>query len=430
MKKLLVSSLFMSALFIGLISFIPAHAADTGVNIWWPSSGAAVEGVQPFKAVLADTPLDQYYMFWQVGNGGYVMMGNSQQDYPHKEASVDLSGWKWNADGHYDITFIAQDLQGREIARKTVTITHGASISAPAQTMTAIVVPPASSFSLSKLYVSPSSPALAQAELWKYSRPNDALIMQKMGSQPTAVWLGGWNSDVTNDVEKVMDASKQQNAIPTFVAYNIPNRDCGSYSAGGVSSKDAYLSWINKVSTGIGSGEAIVILEPDALPSIDCLSDSAKNDRYAMLSSAIDILSSNAKTHVYLDAGNATWISATEMAKRLNTVGISKASGFSLNVSGFVSTSESTAYGEALSRLVNNKHFVIDTSRNGSGSNGEWCNPSGRTLGNKPTFVTGNPLIDAYLWIKTPGESDGTCNGGPSAGTWWPENALALGRDF
>ena len=42
----------------------------------------------------------------------------------------------------------------------------------------------------------------------------------------------------------------------------------------------------------------------------------------------------------------------------------------------------------------------------------------------RPTAQTGDPLVDALLWIKRPGESDGACNGGPPAGTWWPEDAL------
>ncbi|MGW5026607.1 glycoside hydrolase family 6 protein, partial [Streptomyces albidoflavus] len=46
-----------------------------------------------------------------------------------------------------------------------------------------------------------------------------------------------------------------------------------------------------------------------------------------------------------------------------------------------------------------------------------------------PTTRTGDPLLDAYLWIKRPGESDGSCRGGPSAGTWWPEYALGLARN-
>ena len=70
----------------------------------------------------------------------------------------------------------------------------------------------------------------------------------------------------------------------------------------------------------------------------------------------------------------------------------------------------------------------MDTSRNGRGAapGGAWCNPPGRLLGAAPTASTGNPLIDGYLWIKRPGESDGTCNGGPPAGTWWPAYALEL----
>ena len=76
------------------------------------------------------------------------------------------------------------------------------------------------------------------------------------------------------------------------------------------------------------------------------------------------------------------------------------------------------------------KHFIIDTSRNGIGStSGEWCNPKGQSLGSEPTTNTGNALVDALLWIKQPGESDGTCNGGPAAGTWWADYALGLGRN-
>ena len=78
--------------------------------------------------------------------------------------------------------------------------------------------------------------------------------------------------------------------------------------------------------------------------------------------------------------------------------------------------------------MLGNKPFVIDTSRNGKGSNGEWCNPSGRALGASPTANTGDPLVDAFFWLKAPGESDGACNGGPGAGTFWPEYALGLAQ--
>ena len=94
-----------------------------------------------------------------------------------------------------------------------------------------------------------------------------------------------------------------------------------------------------------------------------------------------------------------------------------------------VPTDPAATTGE-LSGLVDGKHFVIDTSRSGAGPSTpyEWCNPMGRSVGASPTTNTGHPLVDAYLWVKPPGESDGECNGGPGAGRWWPEYALGLAQ--
>ncbi|GAB2846216.1 glycoside hydrolase family 6 protein [Microbacterium insulae] len=93
--------------------------------------------------------------------------------------------------------------------------------------------------------------------------------------------------------------------------------------------------------------------------------------------------------------------------------------------------------------------FVIDTSRNGLGpwappegvypSPEDWCNPPDRGLGLRPDTRTGVALVDAYLWIKVPGESDGKCYRGtagpldpargiddPAAGQWFVEQAREL----
>ena len=43
-----------------------------------------------------------------------------------------------------------------------------------------------------------------------------------------------------------------------------------------------------------------------------------------------------------------------------------------------------------------------------------------------PGVRTGYAHVDAFLWVKNPGESDGTANGGPVAGQWWAEYALGL----
>ncbi|GAA3579410.1 hypothetical protein GCM10022197_41100 [Microlunatus spumicola] len=101
-------------------------------------------------------------------------------------------------------------------------------------------------------------------------------------------------------------------------------------------------------------------------------------------------------------------------------------------------------------------HFVLDTSRNGqgpwlpaagtyAGDPQVWCNPPGRGLGERPKAhpAKAYPQLDAYLWIKTPGQSDGQCNRGitgsttdpewggrtdPAAGAWFGRQALQLAR--
>jgi endoglucanase len=121
------------------------------------------------------------------------------------------------------------------------------------------------------------------------------------------------------------------------------------------------------------------------------------------------------------------------MAGRLNQVGVGKARGFSLNTANFFTTDESVGYGNAISGMTGGKPFVIDTSRNGAGPvEGDplyWCNPSGRALGVAPTTNTGNPQVDAFLWVKRPGESDGSCGGAPSAGRFMPQTAVALAQN-
>jgi endoglucanase len=271
-----------------------------------------------------------------------------------------------------------------------------------------------------------ANPAKQQQQQWQASRPNDAAQIAKIADQPKAIWIGSWNGNVQADVQKIV--TEAADTVPVFVSYNIPNRDCGSYSAGGSGSADAYTSWISSFAQGIGNRRTVVILEPDALAQISCLSADDQAQRYALLANAVQTFKSLGNTSVYIDAGHSGWIGAADMANRLNQAGIAKADGFVLNVSNFMTSADSITYGSQLAALVANKHFVIDTSRNGSGPTGDnaWCNPSGRSLGDKPTTQTNNPLVDAYFWVKYPGESDGTCNGGPSAGIWFADYALEL----
>jgi endoglucanase len=280
-----------------------------------------------------------------------------------------------------------------------------------------------------RLYVNPASPARAQADAWRRTRPADAAHMQRIAAQPQAIWLGEWARDIRGEVNRLVTEIQRAGAVPVFVVYNIPNRDCGLYSAGGARGGDAYRRWIQAFAQGLNRRRAVVILEPDGLASIDCLPIRLRDERMVLMREAVQVLTA-AGAAVYVDAGNANWRQPDEMARMLRNVGIERAQGFALNVSNFHGLAPNLAYGERLSRLVGGKHFIVDTSRNGRGAAVEanWCNARGQALGRAPTTNTGHPLADAYLWVKTPGQSDGTCNGGPRAGEWWADYALELSR--
>jgi endoglucanase len=223
-----------------------------------------------------------------------------------------------------------------------------------------------------------------------------------------------------------------------------------------------------------------------------------------MMNYAVDALKAHSNVSVYLDGTHSAWLGSGDAAHRLSQAGVARADGFFLNVSNYRLDSHLAKYGTWTSKCIafatnpsswglghfdwcasqyypaspndfstwtltdqwytDNvesqtwwystsllKHFVTDTSRNGQGpwtpatnypDPQDWCNPPDRGVGVRPTANTGNALIDAYLWIKIPGESDGECTRGlgpggstvdpewgridPAAGAWFPEMALDL----
>lgn len=267
--------------------------------------------------------------------------------------------------------------------------------------------------------------------------PEEARLIAKIADVPQARWLGEWSGEIETVSRNYVKAATRSGKVALFVAYNLPYRDCGQYSAGGASRGAQYEQWIAALARGIGSTHrAVVILEPDALGHLEdeCLSGPAKAERIELLRNAVTTLEALPGVSVYLDAGHPRWIAPEPMAERLRAAGVESARGFALNVSNYVATDECIDYGRRIvAELGSDVHFVVDTSRNGNGppnTEGEaaWCNPPGRALGERPTPKTGDPAVDAFLWIKNPGESDGTCAGGPAAGQWFHERALEMAR--
>jgi len=288
-------------------------------------------------------------------------------------------------------------------------------------------------------YVDPHSQAAEQARQWRSEgRTEEAAAIERISSQPVPAWLTS-SSEGTAQVRALTSSANEGGRSALLVAYDIPGRDCGSFSAGGAGSASAYRGWIDQVAAGISSRRATVILEPDAVAQTlsGCLSGKAVRERYGMLRYAVAKLKAEGHVTVYIDAGNPGWIKpVARLVKPLRKSGLAHADGFALNVSNFYATHSATTYGYALSSALGGAHFVIDTSRNGNGPDTSpadaptWCNPPGRALGSDPTTSTGQAMIDAYLWIKQPGDSDGTCRtGAPAAGSWWPQYALELARD-
>jgi endoglucanase len=252
--------------------------------------------------------------------------------------------------------------------------------------------------------------------------------MDRIAREPQADWFGA-PGRVEVAVRARVSRVRRAGALPLLVAYGIPFRDCGQYSRGGAPSAGAYRRWIAAFARGIGRRPAVVVLEPDGLAGLDCLSEPLQEQRLALIRFAVGLLTAKANVSLYVDAGHSLWHPASRMAARLRAVGAGRARGVSLNVSNFRFDAGEIRYGRTLESSVPGLHLVIDSSRNGRGPlGGAWCNPPGRGIGRRPEAVRGHPLVDAYLWIKRPGESDGTCRGGPPAGTWWPSYALGLAR--
>ncbi|WP_217999061.1 glycoside hydrolase family 6 protein [Nocardiopsis trehalosi] len=279
-----------------------------------------------------------------------------------------------------------------------------------------------------EFYADPDS----QVMDWVAANPNDwrrPVIADRIASQPQGVWFSAYRpATVTQDVRRVTGAADAAGEVPALVAYMLPNRDCGGASAGGAPDIASYNTWVDRFAAGLGDAPVIVILEPDSLALISCLDSGALADRNAALARAVGrIHAANPQARVYLDAGHSGWNPADVQAARLRAAGVAQADGIYTNVSNYRTTGDERAFAAAvLNRLGDpDLRAVVDTSRNGNGPapGGQWCDPAGRAVGEDPTAATGDPLIDAYLWVKPPGEVDGCA--GP-AGTFSPDYAYGL----
>lgn len=265
----------------------------------------------------------------------------------------------------------------------------------------------------------------AEATLAADGQDEEARAAALIAERPVAMWIGDGYDDaqLVTVITDYLTAAEQQGKTPVFVTYAIPDRDCGNYSAGGLSVED-YPAWNRTIASTLAGHRAVVIVEPDSLGMLSRCPHLA-DTRLPLIAQAVADFAA-AGVPAYLDGGNSHWVQPDEMADRLKAAGIDEARGFFTNVAGFYPVGDEQPYAEEVAALTGGSRYVIDVSRNGRGWKGTWCNPDDVGLGQDPRVVGDDGRLDALLWVKTPGISDGTCNGGPAAGEWYPSFARML----
>jgi cellulose 1,4-beta-cellobiosidase len=321
--------------------------------------------------------------------------------------------------------------------------------------------------------------------------PDEAAVIRKVASYPTGVWLSDIKA-VDNLKGWLDEAKRQQDAsgkptMSVIVVYDLPERDCAAESSAGELKIDenGMARYQNEFIDPIAAQfkahpdqPIAVVLEPDSLGNLATNMSLPKCQRarnvyrdgvvYAIKRFHLPNVS------VYLDAAHAGWLgwddNRAKIAKIYKTVlneagGPHMIRGFATNVSNYTHLTnrdgaalepsnpcpnELTYAKQLMGTLAlygfKDHGILIDTSRNGKGGIrskwGSWCNVHGAGLGERPR-ANPAPGIDAYYWVKPPGESDGSSDpsgprydamcggpdaaqGAPQAGQWFESYFLDL----
>jgi endoglucanase len=278
-------------------------------------------------------------------------------------------------------------------------------------------------------YAEPDSRAAQAADRAEQRGDTEAqAVFDRLASTPSGIWLtpeeypaGKVGPFVTATVADAAKAGR----LPTFVVYGIPDRDCtGGFSEGGLPAAQ-YGPWVQEIADAAATGPSVAVVEPDALASaLEC---ARRAQRVQLIADAVSRLRGAGVT-TYVDGGHSNWVDPDRLAPLLEQVGVDEVRGFASNVSNYQTDDDERKYDEKLSALLGGAHYIVDSGRNGNGSTDDWCNPPDRAYGQDPAAAPRGDAahLDAYVWVKPPGESDGECHGGPPAGEFWPKRALEM----
>jgi endoglucanase len=198
-----------------------------------------------------------------------------------------------------------------------------------------------------------------------------------------------------------------------------------------------FKNQIDAIVEGTGNRPVVYLLEIDGLGSSACIArHGALSAWEGLIRYEVDRMATLPHAVVYVEGGYSDSNSAAYTARALNRVDISKIQGFFTNDTHNQWTIHEIKWAEKVSRMTGGAHFIVNTATNGRGPKlnphpstqgiEDLCNPPGRGLGPRPTTDPGFPRVDAFLWTHPPGNSGGSCRGGPPPGTFWPADAIGL----
>ena len=296
-----------------------------------------------------------------------------------------------------------------------------------------------------RFFVDPEEPSARDYRRYlRKGKKGSAALINRLASQPKFKWTGRFTKP--GAVRKILGRAQceQPGSVPELVTLRHQGKACNPhYTGGGPAEDERSRAWYRRFASEVGDARVVIGFEPDSIGTIKCLAPSRRQARRELLRYGVDVLSQLPNATIYLEGTASDWKGARYTARLLNYIGISKVRGFMLNVTHYAWTADNIRYGLKVSRMVGGKPFVVSTSYNGRGPVhyvtrvghrhrriNVFCNPRYRGLGPPPTTQTGNPKVDAFLWMNRPGVSGaGGCNGAPQkAGTWWPARALMFAK--
>ncbi|KAI8270738.1 1,4-beta-D-glucan cellobiohydrolase CEL6A [Colletotrichum sp. SAR11_239] len=310
----------------------------------------------------------------------------------------------------------------------------------------------------------------------------------KVAEVPSFAWLDTrekislMNSTLA-EIRKLNQGGANPPYAGTYVVYNFPDRDCSAKASAGELAiadggldkyKTEYIDPIAALAKEYSDTRIVFVYEPDGLANLitnmGVQKCSQAADTYKAATDYAFKTLNLENVAIYVDAGHAGWLgweanlqpTATLYADVYKKAGSPKAvRGLVTNVSNFNGwnltsapsyTTPNNNYDEskfhaALTPMLKTAgypaNYLVDQGRSGKQPTGQqiwgdWCNVKDAGFGARPTVKTGIDTLDAIVWVKPGGESDGTsnssatrydekCSSGssftpaPEAGTWFQE---------